>query len=265
MKGKERSEMRPQAILMVFLGFLCYSGTCVVAFEETEALRRMEMPFEVRVTGEDSDSQAVAECLEVTLIREDGELPMVRYGRTLCVTPVGRVALFEAADLGSTGEVTTTLIDVDSGSWLRIMDQPEIEKRGVDEDIWVWEKRLNDVRDHLVSVETSTRLFDPFDAEVTDEARSVLWEDLQKSDPDLAEVVGFLLEALGACRHPWCEGLTHGVEDWVYGGEPMESPEVTVRRTGNILLENPDEHEISDFEKDFGKWGDSFPDPPKLN
>ncbi len=256
--------MRHQMWLTLFLGLLVSSGPFAVAADATKDMRRMEVRFEVRVAGEDPDARAIADCLDTTLIREDGELPSVRYGRTLCTTPNGRLAVFEAANIGSTGEVTSILIDVDSGSWLKITDQPEIDERGVDEDIWAWQGRLADVRDHLVTVETSTRIFDPFDAEVTEEARSVLWEDLQISDPELSELVIFVLENLGNCRHPFCESLTHSVESWIYAGAPLNSPEVSVRRTGKGMLEDPDDHEQSDFEKDFGKWGDSFPDPPRL-
>lgn len=235
-----------------------------IAADLTDDLSRMDMPFEVRVAGEDDPENPRIRCLATGLIRNDGEIPMIQYNRVLCETSRGRLAMYGAADLGSTGEIVSVLVDVDSGSWLRIVDQPEIEPRGVDEDIWAWQGRANEIRDHLVTTETSTRLFDPFDAEVTEEARSVLWEDLQTSDPEIAELVAFLLERLGACRHPWCDFLTVGIDEWVYAGPPISSPEVQVRRLGKTTLEDPDEHEQTDFEHDFGKWGDSFPDPPRL-
>ncbi len=232
--------------------------------EPFEDVWRSNHPFEIRIEGAESDD-SIYRCLESGIsLNKDRSTTNTIKSRILCDTPLGRFAHFWSFDRGTTGETTVVLVNVESGSWLKIGDQPEIEARGADEDLWAWQERLGEVRDHLVAIETSTRLFDPFDAEVTEEARSVLWEDLQKSDPDLAELVASLLEDLGTCRHPWCEALTGSIEKWVYAGEKPVSPEVVVRRLTGDRLEDHDDHEQSDFEKDFGKWGDSFPDPPRL-
>lgn len=237
----------------------------VFAEERLEEMWRSNNFFEIRVQGTDLDDPGYR-CLDSGIsINKDRSTVSTIKSRILCDTPWGRFAHFWAFDRASSGESVIVLIDVDSGVWLKLVDQPEIEPRGEDEDRWAWQGRLDEVRNHLVSVETSARLFDPFDAEVAMEARSVLWEDLQKSDPDLAEIVILLLEDLGACRHPWCEALTGSLGKWVYAGEPLRSPEVVVRRVAGGGVVDPKEHELFDFEKDFGKWGDSFPDPPKLN
>jgi hypothetical protein len=243
--------------LVVFASFQSSFGE-----ERLEDMWRSNHPFEIRIEGADPDDP-LYRCLDSGIaLGKDRSTANTTKSRILCEAPWGRFAHFWSFDQGTTGETTTVLVDTDSGSWLKIVDRPEIEARGADEDTWAWQKRLEEVRDHLVTIETSTRLFDPFDAEVTEEARSVLWEDLQKSDPELAEMVVFLLEDLGRCRHPWCEALTRSVEKWVYGGDQPTSPEVVVRRLAGDGLEDPDDHEQSDFENDFGKWGDSFPDPP---
>jgi len=234
------------------------------AEERLEDMWRSNHSFEIRIEGAEPDDSHYR-CIDSGIaVQKDQSTANTTKSRILCDTPWGRFAHYWAFDRGTTGESTVVLVDIESGAWLKVFDQPEIEPRGKDEDKWAWQDRLSDVRDHLVTVETSTRLFDPFDAEVTQEARSVLWDGLQQSDPDLAEVVISILEDLGACRHPWCEGLTGALEKWVYAGPPLRSPQVIVRRVPGGGLEDPGEHEQSDFENDFGKWGDSFPDPPRL-
>ncbi len=58
--------------------------------------------------------------------------------------------------------------------------------------------------------------------------------------------------------------LTDSIGKWVYAGEPLSLPEVEVQMIGGPSAEEPDEHEETDFEKGFGKWGSSFRDLPRL-
>jgi hypothetical protein len=247
------------------------SVCCALAYGDEDQILRMDTSFNMRIGSDDSaDSADSADpafrCMASTLVLNDREkIISTSKRRILCETPIGPLGFFFRAELGTTGISKTLLVDIDTGSWLEVTDKPDIDPRKPDEDKWTWEARLNEIRDHVVTIESSTRIFDPFDAEVTEQAREVLWNDLKESDPKIATVVGFLVENLGGCKSPYCMGLVHSVTDWVFAGQPPVSSQVNVQMLGVPSIGDPDEHELTDFEKGFGKWGRSFPDPPRLD
>lgn len=252
--------MRSHRLIAVLLALL---GASFSPVHGDDDVLRMNTLFEVGIASAESDAPVIR-CMASTLTARDSDVSVTHKRRILCESPIGPFAIFGQDEIGTTGEVVTVLVDIDSGSWLKIVDQTEIDPRGLDEDKWAWSARLNEIRDHLVTVESSTRLFDPFDAEVTQQARSVLWDGLQESDPTVAALVEYLVENVSNCKYPYCQVLTRSIGEWVYGDKGPASPEAEARMVGRPSLEEPDEHEETDFEKAFGKWGRSFPDPPRL-
>jgi len=232
--------------------------------DDLKAFIRTNEFFEMRVAGLKTEAPIQTCMVSIIALRADKTDAPVSRSRILCETLHGNLAVYWKFDR-TKGISETILVDIESDVWLKIVDTPQVEPRKADESTREWGARLRDTRNHVIEVETSTRLFDPYDGEVTDEARSVLWEGLEASDPELANFVVSFLEDFGQCWNPNFSTLVSRLENSIYDGEHVSSPKLEVKRV-RTYVENAAEHkEAIEFEKEFGKWGSSFPDPPKLD
>lgn len=254
---------------LIFLLLCVFASGTAMATDDLEDLVRINEVFQMKIVGLETDGPVNTCFVSSIAFKADNSQPEMTKARVLCDTSRGKIATYWKFGL-TTGISETLLVDVDSDSWLKIVDTPQVEPRKADESTQDWGARLKDTRDHVIEVETSTRLFDPYDGEVTDEARSVLWEGLGLSDPELADFVVSFLEDFGGCRNPHFSNLVSRVENSIYDGGHVSSPQIEMKRVrayGENAAESEKnkDKEVLEFEEGFGKWGTSFPDPPKLD
>lgn len=201
--------------------------------------------------------------------------------RTLCEADWGRFATF-SRHRSDTGVAETLLVDIDSGEWLLINDTPNISPQEENETRFEFAARAKNPRDHTYRLESHSWRFDPFDGENLESARSRNWKKLKEMDPELTDLITRILRTFGNVINPETIIMTHTLEELVYSGKALSAPgqktveelvhsgkalsapSLKARRIKSKIEPADSDHEITAFERKFGKWGESFPDPPKL-
>lgn len=243
-------------LIMSFGGALSAQG--LVQHE----MYRYDQQIQYKIPGVDHPD-SVIECRRTWIFLRGGGLPEVGKSRMLCKTPSKTFTWFRSFNIKN-GSKDILFVDNDNQSWLRIQDVPEIVPRDKDESLDQFGRRLNDKRDHVIRIETSNRKFNAIDGEVLDAGRKRIWEALEQSDPEVVELVTDILENFGSDPSPDWDVILRDLVECVYDGGEISSPELEVHRYQPEIQKMKDDYEISDFEKEFGKCGKSFPDPPSF-
>ena len=214
-------------------------------------------------SGNKSDETTRIRCLRTSLIRQEDTSEGEYKYRTLCQADWGSFAVFRSYDSGS-GELRELLVDVNSGQWILINDTPDLPPREPEETVLEFSKRVRNLRDHSIRIESSSWRFDPFDGEFLESAKKRVWSKLKETDPDVADLVDNILQSFGDASSPEAIIMTSSLERFVYSGEKHLSSDLKKKRLHSTIESFKGEHQTTDFESEFGKWGESFPDPPRL-